>query len=104
MDIFSAGCVIAEIFLEQPPFELSEMLRYRAGAFDIAPMVAKICDRDGTPLKGVQDLVTRMLAIDPETKKARTPPPFSFLRMHYRPWAYSRRPSSRTFGRAAPAL
>ncbi|KAK9071984.1 hypothetical protein SSX86_008415 [Deinandra increscens subsp. villosa] len=35
MDIFSVGCVIAELFLEgQPLFELSQLLAYRRGQFD----------------------------------------------------------------------
>src|SRR5271156_2962525 len=33
MDIFSVGCVIAEIFLEAPIFTLSQMFRYRKGEY-----------------------------------------------------------------------
>jgi phosphoinositide-3-kinase regulatory subunit 4 len=33
MDIFSAGCVIAELFLESPIFTLSQMYKYRKGEY-----------------------------------------------------------------------
>jgi phosphoinositide-3-kinase, regulatory subunit 4 len=35
MDVFSLGCVIAELFLEGTPlFSLSQMLKYRKGEYD----------------------------------------------------------------------
>ncbi|RMZ79100.1 hypothetical protein DV738_g3419, partial [Chaetothyriales sp. CBS 135597] len=34
MDMFSAGCVIAEIFLEEPIFSLSQIFRYKAGDYN----------------------------------------------------------------------
>ncbi|MBI0320589.1 hypothetical protein JBF12_48130, partial [Streptomyces javensis] len=33
MDIFSAGCVIAELFIEAPIFNLSQMYKYRKGEY-----------------------------------------------------------------------
>ncbi|KAI6904008.1 protein kinase WD40, partial [Hortaea werneckii] len=34
MDIFSLGCVIAELFTEAPTFTLSQLFRYRKGEYD----------------------------------------------------------------------
>jgi phosphoinositide-3-kinase regulatory subunit 4 len=35
MDVFSLGCVIAELFLEGTPlFSLSQMFKYRKGEYD----------------------------------------------------------------------
>src|SRR5689334_2654020 len=34
MDVFSAGCVIAELFLEAPIFSLSQLYKYRRGEYD----------------------------------------------------------------------
>ncbi|KAL8120073.1 hypothetical protein AgCh_017267 [Apium graveolens] len=43
MDIFAAGCVIAELFLEgQPLFELSQLLAYRRGQYDPSQHPEKI--------------------------------------------------------------
>jgi phosphoinositide-3-kinase regulatory subunit 4 len=34
MDVFGLGCVIAELFSEgNPPFTLSQLLRYRSGEY-----------------------------------------------------------------------
>jgi phosphoinositide-3-kinase, regulatory subunit 4 len=48
MDIFSLGCVIAELFLEGTPlFSLSQMFKYRKGEYDpIRLYVDKIEDND----------------------------------------------------------
>jgi phosphoinositide-3-kinase regulatory subunit 4 len=36
MDCFSAGCVIAELFLEGTPlFKLSQLFQYREGEFNV---------------------------------------------------------------------
>jgi phosphoinositide-3-kinase regulatory subunit 4 len=45
MDIFSAGCVIAELFLEgHPIFNLSQLLKYRKMEFDPAEEIEGIED------------------------------------------------------------
>uniref|UniRef100_A0A0D9VUQ3 non-specific serine/threonine protein kinase n=1 Tax=Leersia perrieri TaxID=77586 RepID=A0A0D9VUQ3_9ORYZ len=45
MDIFSLGCVLAELFLEgQPLFELSQLLAYRCGQYDPIHTLEKIQD------------------------------------------------------------
>ncbi|PVZ99891.1 hypothetical protein BB558_004076 [Smittium angustum] len=43
MDIFSLGCVIAELFLEDSPlFTLSQLLKYRNGVYDPMEKLSKI--------------------------------------------------------------
>jgi len=44
MDVFSLGCVLAELWLEKPMFDLSQLLRYRNGEFDPAGELGKIED------------------------------------------------------------
>lgn len=45
MDIFSAGCVIAELFTEGVPlFDLSQLLAYRNGQFFPEQVLSKIED------------------------------------------------------------
>jgi phosphoinositide-3-kinase regulatory subunit 4 len=48
MDIFSLGCVIAELFLEGTPlFSLSQMFKYRKGEYDPVNLyVDKIEDQE----------------------------------------------------------
>ncbi|KAF7593096.1 Serine/threonine-protein kinase [Aspergillus hancockii] len=63
MDIFSAGCVIAELFLESPIFTLSQMHKYRKGEYspEHGPL-AKIEDPE------IQALILHMVQIDPESR------------------------------------
>lgn len=45
MDCFSAGCVIAELFLEGAPlFTLSQLFKYREGEYNVDPHIASIDD------------------------------------------------------------
>ncbi|CAF89108.1 unnamed protein product, partial [Tetraodon nigroviridis] len=61
MDIFSAGCVIAELFTEGVPlFDLSQLLAYRRGLFQTEQVLLKIEDRS------VRDLVAQMVQREPE--------------------------------------
>jgi len=47
MDIFSVGCVIAEIFLDGTPvFDLSALLKYKRGSFDPTTIVNGIADEE----------------------------------------------------------
>ncbi len=47
MDIFSAGCVIAELFTEgSPPFDLSQLLEYRSKEYSPWKLLEKIDDTD----------------------------------------------------------
>lgn len=60
MDIFSCGCVIAEMYLGGDPiFDLEQLLRYRDGAYDPMEKLKKIKD----PM--VRGMVTHMIQRDP---------------------------------------
>ncbi|KIW34168.1 uncharacterized protein PV07_00963 [Cladophialophora immunda] len=63
MDIFSVGCVIAEIFLEGPIFSLSQLFKYRSG--DYSP--------EHTHLNKIEDpevraMILNMIELDPEKR------------------------------------
>ncbi|GAB2292419.1 Serine/threonine-protein kinase [Dionaea muscipula] len=63
MDIFSVGCVIAELFLEsQPLFELSQLLAYRRGQYDPSQNLEKIPDL------GIRKMILHMIQLDPESR------------------------------------
>ncbi|CBQ70440.1 related to VPS15-ser/thr protein kinase [Sporisorium reilianum SRZ2] len=64
MDVFSLGCVIAELWREgAPTFTLSQLFKYREGMFDIDSMLA------GIPDEPVRELVRSMIALDPTDRK-----------------------------------
>ena len=63
MDIFSVGCVIAELFLEGPIFSLSQIFKYRVG--DYSPEhthLDKIDDQE------MRDMILHMIKLDPEQR------------------------------------
>ncbi|XP_047667509.1 phosphoinositide 3-kinase regulatory subunit 4 isoform X4 [Tachysurus fulvidraco] len=63
MDIFSAGCVIAELFTEGVPlFDLSQLLAYRKGHFQTEQVLMKIED------KSIRELVGQMIQREPEKR------------------------------------
>ncbi|XP_077453778.1 phosphoinositide 3-kinase regulatory subunit 4 [Stigmatopora argus] len=63
MDIFSAGCVIAELFTEGVPlFDLSQLLAYRKGLFQTEQVLEKIEDRS------IRELVAQMVQREPEKR------------------------------------
>jgi phosphoinositide-3-kinase, regulatory subunit 4 len=63
MDVFSAGCVIAELFLESPIFNLSQLYKYRRGEYDpVATHLGRILDSD------VREMVAHMIQVDPESR------------------------------------
>lgn len=62
MDIFSAGCVIAELFLETPFLNLSQLYKYRKGEYDPSGQINRIADRE------IRDLVTHMVCVEPEAR------------------------------------
>ncbi|XP_042498270.1 serine/threonine-protein kinase VPS15 [Macadamia integrifolia] len=63
MDIFSVGCVIAELFLEgQPLFELSQLLAYRRGQYDPNQLLEKIQD------SGIRKMILHMIQLDPDSR------------------------------------
>ncbi|RUS22693.1 hypothetical protein BC937DRAFT_87736 [Endogone sp. FLAS-F59071] len=60
MDIFSVGCVIAELFLEGASiFSLSQLFKYRSSDYDPGPELDKIEDDD------IKALVKHMIQLDP---------------------------------------
>ncbi|KAF8730110.1 hypothetical protein HU200_017078 [Digitaria exilis] len=63
MDIFSLGCVIAELFLEgQPLFEYPQLLSYRRGQHDPMPSLEKIQDI------GIREMILHMIQLDPKKR------------------------------------
>ncbi|KAI7899371.1 uncharacterized protein BX663DRAFT_555007 [Cokeromyces recurvatus] len=60
MDIFSAGCVIAELFLEGTPlFTLSQLFKYRNNEYNPDISLEQIED------KHIRDMVRHMIQVDP---------------------------------------
>ncbi|CAI5500304.1 unnamed protein product [Closterium sp. Naga37s-1] len=63
MDIFSAGCVIAEMFLDGDVlFDLSSLLAYVHGSYDPLPLIHRI------PCPSVRALVAHMVQRDPSQR------------------------------------
>ncbi|RLN49287.1 hypothetical protein BBJ28_00007868 [Nothophytophthora sp. Chile5] len=64
MDIFSAGCVIAELFLGgKPLFDLPSLLKYRTGNSDALRLTLK---KVGDPR--LEELLLHMLQLDPNAR------------------------------------
>lgn len=63
MDVFSAGCVIAELFLEAPIFSLSQLYKYRKGEYD--PDISHL---SRIPDKDIRELVSHMIQLDPQRR------------------------------------
>ena len=63
MDMFSAGCVIAEIFLEAPIFSLSQIFKYKAGEY--SPEHTHL-DKIENP--DVRAMILNMIELDPEKR------------------------------------
>ncbi|CAO0789210.1 unnamed protein product [Mucor circinelloides] len=60
MDIFSVGCVIAELFLEgTPPFTLPQLFKYRSGEYSPNASLDQIEDDN------IRAMVKHMIQIDP---------------------------------------
>jgi len=63
MDIFSVGCVIAELFLEAPIFSLSQLFKYRQGGYNAEHAhLNKIQDTN------IRDLIMHMIQRDPNSR------------------------------------
>ncbi|KAJ1894195.1 Serine/threonine-protein kinase [Kickxella alabastrina] len=63
MDIFAAGCVIAELLLDgNPLFSLSRLLQYRRGLEDADALIAAIADRP------MAELVRHMIQLSPDSR------------------------------------
>ncbi|OIW31799.1 ARM repeat-containing protein [Coniochaeta ligniaria NRRL 30616] len=63
MDVFSAGCVIAELFLEAPIFNLSQLYKYRKGDYD-----PNILHLSRIPDKDLRDMISHMIQLDPQKR------------------------------------
>ena len=64
MDIFSAGCVLIELFTEgAPPFNFAQLLSYRANEFDPIKTIEKIKDPQ------IKKLVDHMIQKDPKCRR-----------------------------------
>ncbi|KAG8768849.1 Serine/threonine-protein kinase [Ceratobasidium sp. 428] len=63
MDVFSMGCVIAELFTEgTPTFTLSQLYKYRAGEINPESHLVGLED------SGVKSLVVSMISLDPTAR------------------------------------
>ena len=63
MDIFSVGCVIAELFLESPIFNLSQLFHYRTGDFNPHDVhLNRLEDKD------LRELIAHMIQLEPESR------------------------------------
>lgn len=63
MDVFSVGCVIAELFLEAPIFSLSQLFKYRQGEYHPEHShLSKIQDTN------IRELVVHMIQVDPSSR------------------------------------
>ncbi|KAI5198419.1 ARM repeat-containing protein [Aureobasidium subglaciale] len=63
MDIFSVGCVIAELFTEKPTFTLSQLFKYRRGEYDPThTTLNNIKDEN------IREMVAHMIQLDPSKR------------------------------------
>ncbi|CZS88663.1 related to protein kinase homolog VPS15 [Rhynchosporium graminicola] len=62
MDVFSAGCVIAELFLEAPIFNLSQLYKYKRGEYNPDVLLSRIVDKE------VREMIAHMINVDPESR------------------------------------
>jgi phosphoinositide-3-kinase regulatory subunit 4 len=63
MDIFSVGCVIAELFLETPIFSLSQLFKYRDNKqYDPIQVIEGIKDKE------IREIISSMIDIDPQKR------------------------------------
>ena len=63
MDMFSVGCVIAELFTEKPTFTLTQLLRYRKGDYDPTHTLTNSIKDDG-----IRDMILQCLRLDPSAR------------------------------------
>jgi len=63
MDVFGAGCVIAELFIESPIFSLSQLYKYRRGEHD--PTITHLGRLQDAHL---QEMIAHMIQLDPQKR------------------------------------
>jgi len=70
MDVFSAGCLIAELFRDShsPLFTLATLQDYASGKFDLKGVLEKIFDAESFPYENMKDMVTHMLSLDASSR------------------------------------
>jgi phosphoinositide-3-kinase regulatory subunit 4 len=66
MDIFSLGCVIAELFMERPLFDFAKLLAYRDNKYDPYNDLVNEIKND----KPLLDMILSMLSLDPRQRKS----------------------------------
>ncbi|KAG2073960.1 hypothetical protein BDR04DRAFT_1179492 [Suillus decipiens] len=63
MDVFSLGCVIAEVFLEGASlFSLSQLFKYREGEYSVEAQLLAIGD------EGIRSMIRQMISLDPAAR------------------------------------
>lgn len=62
MDIFSAGAVIAELFLEDMLFDHPKLLLYKNGKFNMESLLSKINDRN------LENILLKMMTVNPKER------------------------------------
>ncbi|KAL1745959.1 hypothetical protein HDZ31DRAFT_81556 [Schizophyllum fasciatum] len=63
MDVFGAGCVLAELFLEgEPLFTLSQLFKYRDGEYAVDGPLSRIED------EGARTLIKQMISLNPASR------------------------------------
>ncbi|GAA6002182.1 hypothetical protein JCM10207_003113 [Rhodosporidiobolus poonsookiae] len=78
MDVFAAGCVIAELWMEgTPPFTLSQLFKYREGEYNLDTYLAEIEDVE------IRSLIRSMISLDPSSRLS-----FADYLTHYRSTAF----------------
>lgn len=69
MDIFSAGCCIAELFNEGTSlFNLSELFKYKNNEFDVKKILKERLNHLGNDAKIIIDLIMDMVNVDPKKR------------------------------------
>ena len=69
MDIFSLGCVFAELFMERPLFTFAQLLAYRDKKHDPRPeILADIGGGSGSDDESICSLILSMISLDPSER------------------------------------
>ncbi|KAL1709450.1 hypothetical protein EV121DRAFT_252818 [Schizophyllum commune] len=109
MDVFGAGCVLAELFLEgEPLFTLSQLFKYRDGEYAVDGPLARIED------EGARTLIKQMISLDPAlrptfddalTQARGTVFPETFYTfLHQYVLSVNELPATSPFGASTPAI
>lgn len=62
MDVFSLGCILAEIFIEDFIFHYPKLLEYKKGTLSLAALLSRISDPK------LKDLLMKMLSLNPKER------------------------------------